>query len=99
MTAKTINSPTKKLASLREKIAALQQEEAKICSDLSHELSQHLVNAQALDIDFNVLMGGLLDVISQSKTDAVKVEMWQKSGQKFLQEQSRREQEKERLRK
>lgn len=74
---------------------ALRQEESKIQHDLSGELSKILVDVQALEIDFDVLIGGVLEVISQSKTDADKSETWRESGQKFLKSRNRRGQEKE----
>jgi hypothetical protein len=68
--------------------------ESKIQHDLSGELSKILVDVQALEVDFDVLIGGVLEVIVQSKIDTDKTETWRESGQKFLKSRSRREREK-----
>src|SRR4051812_46935576 len=89
MTTRPTTSPTKKLAQLKEKMSALRQEEEKICQNLAQELSQCLINAQALEIDFDVFVGGMLEVITQAQANSNKIGAWQKSGQKFRQYQSR----------
>jgi hypothetical protein len=94
MTARTTTSPAKKLQGIRKKIETLQQEETKICRNLAQELSRHLIAAHALEIDFDILIGGVLGVITESKADTVKAMSWQKSGQEFLRNQNRREREK-----
>ena len=95
MTTRNTTSPTKRLTDIRQKMMALRQEESKIQHDLSGELSKILVDVQALEIDFDVLIGGILEVIAQSKIDTDKTETWRESGQKFLKSRSRRGQEKE----
>ncbi|MCE3230504.1 MAG: hypothetical protein K0R52_432 [Alphaproteobacteria bacterium] len=102
MTAKN-TSPTPKLLTRRalghrltqvtEKMTALQREQDEICQDLSQnisrELTQCLVDAKALDIEFNILMGGILEVVSQAKADTSKAEAWRKSGQTFHERRNR----------
>ena len=101
MTLKRTTSPTKKLAQLKEKMSTLRQEEEKIRQSLSQELSQCLINAQALEIDFDTLIGGILEVVTQANSNkpspeqSRKTEAWQKSGQKFRQYQSRLNRSKE----
>ena len=78
-------------------MSALRQEEEKIRSNLSQGVSQFLVDAGALEIDFDILVGGVLDVIAEAKANlnspnqseracperSRKVERWQKAGQMF----------------
>lgn len=102
MAAKRSANPTQKdllhrLTNIREKLSSLRQEEDKISHKLSHEfaqeLSKYLISANAIEIDFNVLLGGMLEVITQAHKDIQKscpelsrrVEAWQKSGQMFRQ--------------
>ena len=70
-------------------MSVLRQEEEKIRQNLAQELSQCLINAQALEIDFDTLIGGMLEVITQAQANSNKIGVWQKSGQKFRQYQSR----------
>ncbi len=78
-------------------MSALRQEEEKIRNNLSQGVSQFLVDAGALEIDFDILVGGVLDVIAEAKANLNspnqsekecseqnrKVERWQKAGQMF----------------
>ena len=97
MTTRSTTSPTKKLVQLKEKMSILRQEEEKIRQILTQESSQCLINAQALEIDFDTLVGGMLEVVTQAQANRNKTcpeqsrrtEVWQKSGQKFRQYQSR----------
>ncbi len=82
---------TTKLIQLKEKMATLRQEEEKICQTLAQDLAQCLINAQALEIDFDTLIGGILEVVNQAQANgnnptpeqSQKLEVWKKSGQKF----------------
>jgi hypothetical protein len=76
-----------RLTSIRNKLSTLRQEEDKINQKLSHEYAQslckYLMDAKATEIDFNVLLGGMLEVIELAKANSNRREAWQKSGLKF----------------
>lgn len=80
-----------RLAQLKEKMAALRQEEERICQSLAHDLAQCLIHAQALEMDFDTLIGGVLEVVNQAQANLTKacpvqsqrLEAWKKSGEKF----------------
>lgn len=93
-------NPSKKellhrLTNIREKLSSLRQEEDKINQKLSHEyaqdLSKYLLDANAIEIDFNILLGGMLEIVSLAKGNSNRAtpelsrrtEVWQKSGMMF----------------
>lgn len=93
-------NPSKKellnrLTNIREKLSTLRQEEDKINQTLSQEyaqdLSRYLIDANAIEIDFNILLGGMLEVVSVAKTNSNRAspelsrrtEVWQKAGLMF----------------
>ena len=80
----------KKLEVLQGKRKALQEKEDKIKSLILSDLSTYMIDANALDIDFNVLMGGILGVIEKTKQGDKITEAWKLSGQKFCQQQKKR---------
>ena len=80
----------KKLESLKEKKKTLQEKEDKIKSDIISELSTSLIDANALEVDYDILMGGILDVIEKAKQRDKITEAWKLSGEKFRQSQKKR---------
>jgi hypothetical protein len=86
MTAKHI----KKLELLKEKRQAIQDEEERISKDIAFELSQNLIDCGALYIDFDVFIGGMLEVIEKAKKESPQKEVWKTAGQKFRQQRSKR---------
>lgn len=98
MPTQRTQNPSKKdllnrLTHIREKLSSLRQEEDKINQKLSHEyaqsLSKCLMDTNAIEIDFNVLLGGILEVISVAKANTNRREVWEKSGQKFCRNRRR----------
>lgn len=94
MSTKRTTNSTKKLAQLKEKMKTLQQEEEEIYQNLSQELSQCLFDFRAFDIDFDTLIGGIFEVVTEAQLDPKKARAWKKSGQSFRQLSRRRGQEK-----
>jgi len=86
MPSKHTISPTKRLAQLKERMAVLQQEQERTCRNLAQELSECLITAGSLEVDFDTLIGGILDVIAEARTNSSKAEGWKKSGGMFRQQ-------------
>jgi hypothetical protein len=80
----------KKLEALKEQKKILQEKEDKIKSEIISELSTFLIDAQAIDINFDILMGGILDVIEKANQGDKITEAWKLSGEKFRQGQKKR---------
>ena len=73
----------KRIQDIELKIASLKGEQAKIEQELANELLAVLKKQQALGLDFNALVGGLLYVIDSIKSKGDVVEGWQQIGAKF----------------
>ena len=73
----------KQLEALKEKRKTLQEKEDKIKSELLARLSTCLVDANALEVDFDILMGGILDIIKKAQQGDKITEAWKVSGEKF----------------
>lgn len=80
----------KKLAALKEKKKTLQEKEDKIKSEALTDISTYLLDANALDVDFITLMGGMLYVIDKTKQKDKITEEWKLAGQKFCQQRKKR---------
>jgi len=80
----------KQIEILKEKRKAFQEKEEQIKAGLVSNLSKHLVNAHALDVDFEILIGGMIDVIDKTKQRDIITEAWKLSGQKFCQRQKKK---------
>jgi len=110
MTSKQTASPTSKmmayrLGQLRQKMATLQQEQNKIRQTLGQGLLQCLIDAEAFEGDFDALVGGILEVVTEIKNDdgkvgpersserSQRVEAWKKSGLMFQQHRNQKERE------
>jgi len=74
----------KKLEDLKEKKSALQEQEDKIKAEILEELSETLMAAQAIEIDFYTLVGGILDVIEKAKNGSKDTEVWKQAGERFF---------------
>ena len=89
-----LNMPTvhiKKLENLKAKRKALQEEENEIRHKLTLEISNFMIDADAFDhIEFDIIMGGILDVIEKAKQGDKITEEWKLSGEKFRQGRKRR---------
>ena len=108
MTSKQTASPTSKmmayrLGQLRQKMATLQQEQDKIRQTLGQGLLQCLNDVEAFEGNFDALVGGILEVVTEIKNDDGKVcpernpersrrvEAWKKSGLMFQQHRKQKE--------
>lgn len=84
----------KKLEALKQQKKTLQEKEEKIKSEIMSELSTSLIDANALEVDYDILMGGILDVIEKAKREDKIMEAWKLSGEKFRQGQKKRKTQK-----
>lgn len=78
-----MQSTLKRMQDIELKIAGLKGEQAKIEQELANELLVILKKQQAMGLDFNALVGGLLYVIDSIKAKSDVVEGWQQAGAKF----------------
>jgi len=76
----------KQLEAIKEKQKTLQEKEYKIKDKIIQDLSNYLIDANAIDVDIDVLMGGMLDIIEKAKSGDKITEAWKLSGQKFCQQ-------------
>lgn len=76
----------RQLEAIKAKQKTLQEKEDKIKSQIIEDLSTYLIDANAIDVDIDVLMGGMLDVIEKTKAGDKITEAWKLSGQKFCQQ-------------
>ena len=74
-----------KMNSIEKKINVLNAEKTKIEQQLSLELFQVLKKTDAVNIDFDMLIGGLLFVIKSIQSNSAENEVWQQAGKKFHQ--------------
>lgn len=74
-----------KMNSIEKKINLLNAEKTKIEQQLSLELFQVLKKTDAVHIDFDMLIGGLLFVIKSIQSNSAENEVWQQAGKKFHQ--------------
>ena len=75
----------KELEAIKEKKKTLQEKENKIKSEIMSELSTSLIDANALEVDYDVLIGGILDVIEKANRGDKITEAWKLAGEKFRQ--------------
>jgi len=80
----------KKLESLNESKKSVEEEINKLTSDVANNLAHSLIQAGALHVDLVTLTGGILEAIEKLKSNTGDTEAWKKSGQKFLQQTSKR---------
>lgn len=80
----------KELAAIREQQKTLQEKENKIISEAIAELSTSLIDAHALDINYDILIGGVLEVIEKTKQGDNITEAWKVSGERFRKDQKKR---------
>jgi len=84
----------KQLEAIQGKRKALQEKEEKIKSIIRDDLSKSLIDLNALDVDFDILIGGILDIIEKSKQNDKITEAWKLSGEKFRQGQKKKNSQK-----
>ena len=81
----------KQLEALKQKRKDLQAQEDEIRHKLTLEISNFLMDTQAFDhIEFDIIMGGILDVIEKAQQGDKNTEAWKLSGQKFRQGKKKR---------
>ena len=74
----------KKVDILDKKINDLNAQKKKIETDIAHQLLHVITAHSGLTLPFQVLVGGLINVIETSKKDPHQMEEWQAAGEKFL---------------
>lgn len=74
-----------RMQALQEKINQLKIEQDKVEQLLVSHLVQVLKINNAFQLDFDALVGGLLEVIDVIKSNTERKETWQNSGHKFCQ--------------
>ena len=80
----------KKLEALKQQKKTLQEKEDKIKLNIIADLSTSLIDANALEVDYDILMGGILDIIEKAEQGDKITEAWKLSGEKFRQNQKKR---------
>lgn len=72
----------KRMESIQAKIEELQKEQEKIEQEAAQALLEVIKRNGGLQVDFESLVGGIIEVIETIKTNGVK-EGWQQAGRKF----------------
>jgi hypothetical protein len=72
-----------KLENLQLDIASLKAKAAEIETALAQEMVSIFREINAFSMDFDVLVGGMLEVIHKTKTNAPEQEVWRHAGLKF----------------
>ncbi len=72
-----------KIATIEQKIKLLQEEQHKIEQGFATNLITILKTKNALTLDFNTLVGGLLTVIEAIKKNSSEAKEWSKIGEQF----------------
>lgn len=73
----------KKAQALEQKIHHLKAQQQKIEHKIVQQLYRLLKSHHGFSIPFPALLGGMIQVIEQSKTDSHLMEAWKVSGEKF----------------
>lgn len=80
----------RKLESLKENKKSVEEKIDSLTKDVANNLAHSLIQAGALHVDLVALTGGILEAIEKVKSKSIDTEAWKKSGQKFLQQTSKR---------
>lgn len=72
-----------KIESIQEKIKQLKSEQSEIEAELIDYFVQVLKIKDAFQIDFDSMVGGVLETIDTIRSDPLKAEAWRLSGTKF----------------
>lgn len=82
--------PRTKPTSSLDQLRALQQRERELQAQRQAleeqavgEMASLLIAAEALSVDTDVLLGGVLEVVSQARVGGEKVEAWRAAGRRF----------------
>ena len=78
-----MHNSLEKIKGIQQKIEDLKAEQLKIEQVVSLEILNALKKQDAFGLDFDALIGGLLDVIEQVKLNNSNTEGWRQAGQKF----------------
>jgi len=68
---------------LQKKKADIEKKEQEIKVQIFSEIQKCMEATNALDIDFDIIIGGIMDVLQTARSDAQKAEVWKQAGQKF----------------
>jgi type I restriction-modification system DNA methylase subunit len=74
---------TQKLATLQAEIATLTTQAREIEVALAQEIVNLLRKTDAFSLDFDTLIGGILEIIRKTKTNTPEQEVWQQAGRSF----------------
>ncbi len=72
-----------KMESIQEKINKLKLKQKLIEQEIVNNFSQVLKSTEAFQIDFNSIVGGLLEIIETIRSDPEKKEAWKLIGEEF----------------
>ncbi len=72
-----------KIEAIHEKLKQLKAEKNAIEQKLLDNVGQVLKVQEAFQIDFDCLVGGILETIDTIRSDPVKMEAWRVTGKKF----------------
>jgi len=78
-----MKSEIQKIENIQEKINKLKLKQNQIEQEITNCFSQVLKVTEAYQIDFNIMVGGLLEVIENIRADPVKKESWKLIGENF----------------
>jgi len=74
---------TQKLETIHQEILSLKNKEREIETTLVAEMVTLLKSANAFYLDFDVVLGGLLEVIHKAQNNSLEQENWRQAGETF----------------
>lgn len=72
-----------KMELIQEKIRQLKEAQIKIEHELTDNFAQVLSMQEGFQLDFDAMIGGLLEVIDTIRSDPIQMEKWRVVGDKF----------------
>lgn len=78
-----MSNPTQKLETIQKEILSLRNKEREIETTLVAEMVTLLKNANAFYLNFDVILGGLLEVIHKAQNNSLEQENWRQTGEMF----------------
>lgn len=74
---------TQKLETIQQEILSLKNKEREIETTLVAEMVTLFKNVNAFYLDFDVVLGGLLEVIHKAQNNSLEQENWRQAGEMF----------------
>jgi len=87
--ASSSKKDTKTPQSLSNKIQKLKDKQHVLETKMVQQLHRTLKTHQGFSLPFPTLMGGLIEIIDQAKTNSNQAEAWNVSGEKFLRQRNK----------